>query len=322
MKKNLLFALVAFFAIIGSATAQQKTTLSAQVYGYQKDMVYFDCIQTPLIAAEFHTNPGEEHLYSFECDGLVCLTINGRVNVYLQPGDSLHVDVNYDGKNAKVVYSGSERAVKNNRLMKSIDNVKRSLRYKNQLLGCIALDVKPKKRIDDSRVLLEKATALIEKSAASPEMKNYATALVDFDVYMSFMEYPVMYASTRGLAVAEQEIGDYWSIMDGYVTRNDAESMNCPEYASLLMRYSFFMNEKSAKEKGKEYSMPKVMEDMYKEFAAFYTGEQRDFVLYTLLRNFIMNGQEIERADALYKDYTEKYNSNAFYKGILEMLLQ
>ena len=68
--------------------------------------------------------------------------------------------------------------------------------------------------------------------------------------------------------------------------------------------------------------MPKVMEDMYKEFAAFYTGEQRDFVLYTLLRNFIMNGQEIERADVLYKDYIEKYNSNTFYKGILEMLLQ
>ena len=322
MKKNLLFALVAFFAVIGSATAQQKTTLSAQVYGYQKDMVYFDCIQTPLIASEFHTNPGEEHLYSFECDGLVCITINGRVNVYLQPGDSLHVDVNYDGKNAKVEYSGSERAVKNNRLMRSIENVKRTMRYKSQLLGCIALDVKPKKRIDDSRSLLDKVTALIEKSAASPEMKNYATAMVDYDVYMSYMEYPVMYASTRGLAVAEQEIGDYWNIMDGYVTRTDAESMNCPEYASLLMRYSFFMNEKSAKESGKEYEMPKVMEDMYKEFAAFYTGEQRDFVLYTLLRNFIMNGQEIERADALYKEYVEKYNVNPFHKNIIDMLLQ
>ena len=131
-----------------------------------------------------------------------------------------------------------------------------------------------------------------------------------------------MYASTRGLAVDEQEIGDYWNIMDGYVTRTDAESMNCPEYASLLMRYSFFMNEKSAKESGKEYEMPKVMEDMYKEFAAFYTGEQRDFVLYTLLRNFIMNGQEIERADALYKEYVEKYNVNPFHKNIIDMLLQ
>lgn len=322
MKRNLLSALVAVLAFFGMATAQERTTLSAQVYGYQKDMVYFDCIQTPLIAAEFHTNPGEEHLYSFECDGLVCLTINGRVNVYLQPGDSLHVDINYDGKNAKVEYSGDDRAVKNNRLMKSIDNVKRSLRYKSQLLGCIALDVKPKKRIDDSRVLLEKATALIEKSAASTEAKNYAKALLDYDVYMSFIEYPVMYASTRGLAIDSQEIGDYWSIVDDYVTRSDAESLNCPEYASLLMRYSFYMNEKAAKENGKEYSMPKVMEEMYKEFATFYSGAQRDFVLYTLLRNFIMNGQEIERADVLYKDYIDNYNSNPFYKSILEMLLQ
>ena len=322
MKKNLLFAIVAVLAIFGTATAQQRTTLSAQVYGYQREMVYFDCIQTPLIAAEFHTNPGEEHLYSFECDDLVNISINGRVNVVLQPGDSLHVDVNYDGKNVKVEYSGSERAVKNNRLMKSLESLKASLRYKSQLLGCVALDIKPKTRIDDSKALLEKASALIARSTASDEAKNYAAALIDYDVYMSFMEYPVMYESTRGLAVDSQEIGDYWSIMDGYATRDDAQALSCPEYASLLMRYSFYMNEKAAREKGKKYVMPGVMEDMYKEFVAFYSGAQRDFVLYTLLRNFIMNGQEIERADALYQDYIANYNSNAFYKSILDMLLQ
>ena len=80
--------------------------------------------------------------------------------------------------------------------------------------------------------------------------------------------------------------------------------------------------EKAAKESGAAYSMPNMMEDMYKELAAFYTGEHRDFVLYILLRNFILNGREIERADALYSDYIEKYNNNAFYKGILEMLMQ
>jgi hypothetical protein len=68
--------------------------------------------------------------------------------------------------------------------------------------------------------------------------------------------------------------------------------------------------------------MPKMMEDMYAEFAAFYDGAQRDFLLYILLRNFIMNGKEIERADVLYKEYVEKYNSNTFYKEILDMLLQ
>ena len=52
-------------ALHTTVAAQEKAVLSAQVYGYQQEMVYFDCLQTPLIAAEFHTNPGAEHLYSF-----------------------------------------------------------------------------------------------------------------------------------------------------------------------------------------------------------------------------------------------------------------
>ena len=282
MKKKLLLALLAMGATFGTMAAQERTTLSAQVYGYQNDMVYFDCIQTPLIAQEFYTNPGEEHLYSFECDDLVCITINGRTVVLLQPGDSLHVDITYEGKSINVEYSGSERAVANNRLMKSIETLKRTLRYKNQLLGCVALDVKPKARIDDSRILLEKATALVDKSVASTEAKNYVMALIDYDVYMSFIEYPVMYESVRGLPIANQEIGDYWNITEGYVTRSDAQAMNCPEYASLLMRYCFYMNTKAANEKGESYEMPKMMEEMYAEIAGFYEGPQRDFLLYIL----------------------------------------
>ena len=320
MKKNLLLVFMAFFCL--TATAQEKTTLSATVHGYQKKMVYFDCMQTPLIAQEFHNNPGEEFVYNFECDNLILIKINGRTDVILQPGDSLHVEISYDGRNVKVEYSGSQRAIDNNRLMKSMENLKRSLRYKNQLLGCVALDIKPKSRIDDSRILMEKVKALIEKSSASQEAKNYVMALTDYDVYLSFIEYPVMYQSVRGVAIDQQEIGDYWNIMEGYVLRNDTEAMNCPEYASLLMRYCFYAKEKEANEKGEKYEMPKMLEDMYKEIAGFYDGKQRDFLLYTLLCNFIRNGQDIERADVLYKDYIEKYNKDNYYKSILDLLLQ
>lgn len=322
MKKRMWTALVAMGAMMSTAVAQERTVLSAQVYGYQGEKVYFDCMQTPLIAQEFYTNPGEEHLYAFECDDLVCMTINGRNTLLLQPGDSLHVDITYEGKNVQIEYSGTERAVANNRLMKNMENLKRSLRYKNQLLGCVALDIKPKTRIDDSRTLLERAGGIVEKSAASAEAKNYVMALIDYDVYMSFVEYPVMYESVRGLAIAEQEIGDYWNITEGYTPRTDAQALSCPEYASLLMRYCFYMNEKAARERGETYTAPKMMEGMYAEFVTFYEGAQRDFVIYVLLRNFIMNGQEIERADALYKEYTEKYNSNPAYKEILDLLLQ
>lgn len=322
MKKILSIATIFIIAIASTTNAQQKTTLSAEIYGYQRDMVYFDCVQTPLIAQEFYTNPGEEHIYSFECDRLVCITINGRTNVLLQPGDSLHVNINYDGKNASVEYSGCERAVQNNRLLNNVEKLKRSLRYKSQLLGCVALDIKPKSRIDDSRVLMEKFNALVEKSQASQEAKNYLSAQVDYDVYMSFIEYPVMYESVRGVAIDKQEIGDYWNIMDGYITRKDTESMSCPEYASLLMRYCFYMKEKAAKENGGKYTMPTRLEEMYSDIAGYYDGEQRDFLLYTLLCNFIRNGQEIERADALYKEYIENYNKESYYKNILDTLLQ
>ena len=67
MIKKFSTLLMAIGLSVGTLVAQEvKTTLSAQIYGYQKDMVYFDCMQTPLIAQEFYTNPGEEHIYSFE----------------------------------------------------------------------------------------------------------------------------------------------------------------------------------------------------------------------------------------------------------------
>ena len=68
MKKGLLSAIIAILATFNAANAQQKTTLSAEIYGYQGDMIYFDCVQTPLIAQEFYTNPGEEHIYNFESE--------------------------------------------------------------------------------------------------------------------------------------------------------------------------------------------------------------------------------------------------------------
>ena len=321
MKKILLLVIAAVISL-NAINAQQKSTLSAQIYGYQKDMVYFDCVQTPLIAQEFYTNPGEEHLYSFDNDRLVCITINGRTNVLLQPGDSLHVNINYDGKSISIEYSGTERAVSNNRLLNNIEKIKQSMRYKSQLLGCVALDIKPQKRIEDSRILLERVNTLLEKSTASVEAKNYITALIDYDVYMSFMEYPVMYESVRGVTIDKQEIGDYWNIMNDYTTHKNPEAMTCPEYASLLMRYCFYVKEKAANENGQKYEMPAKLEDMYYEFTEFYSDEQRDFLLYTLLCNFIRNGQEIERADALYNDYVEKYNKESYYKSILDTLLQ
>lgn len=322
MKKIIAIAVCAFALFSTGLKAQETATLSACVYGYKAEKVYFDCVQSPLIAQEFYTNPGEEHLYTFSTDRLVCMLINGKTKVLLQKGDSIHADVRYEGRSVGVEFSGSAEAVKVNNLLKKIDEIKRAMRYRSQLLGCAALDIKPKARIDDSRALLQKVGAAVSEAQVSEDVAVYIMAGIESEAYISFMEYPVMYASVRGTAIEQQEIGDYWNIMEGFALRSDAVSLSNPEYSGLLMRYCFYMNEKKAKESAAEYKMPTTLETMYAELAAFYEGAHRDVVLYTLLCNFIKNGKEIERADALYADYKQKYNINKDYITILDTILQ
>ena len=138
MKKRLLLVFGAVFGLLTTVTAQQRTTLSANVDGYQRNMIYFDCMQTPLIAQEFHTNPGEEHIYNFDCENLVWMTINGNTGVILQPGDSLHVNIVYEGKNVKVEYSGSEQCRKTKPVPGLV--VSRRIAVRKVLQKCIEKD--------------------------------------------------------------------------------------------------------------------------------------------------------------------------------------
>lgn len=311
--------------VVWETLQAKKTILSAEIYGYRGEMVYFDCLQTPLLKQEFHTNPGEEHIYSFDTKQLVAFAINGRTTVLLMPGDSLHVNLRYEGKQVQSVeFSGTEQAVVQNRLLHDIEQLKRDMRYKSQLLACIAVDVKPKERLEASRVLLEQSRKLVEKAgkALRPEVCSYILANVEGSVYNSFMEYPVMYAETRRVPVEKQEIGDYWSVMDGYTLRTDKNSLLSQEYVNMLMRYMFFVQEKKAYETGKTYKRPDSFEEGYREYAKFYTGDVRDTMLYMLICNFIRSGKNLERVDAVVKEYEKKYNKNKEYIRIIETLLQ
>ncbi|ALO49556.1 hypothetical protein [Hoylesella enoeca] len=305
--------------------AQSRTTLSAEVYGYRRDMVYFDCIQSPFFNAEFHTNPGDEHLYTFESKAPVCMLINGQVNVLLVPGDSVHAVVKYDEKRlSSVVFSGTAKAVAANSLLRNIGELRQQMRYKSQLLACVVVDVKPQQRIADSRTLLSKVQTMVEKDRKqlSAEAADYILAATEAAAYTSYMEYPQMYADTRKTPITEQGIGDYWQLMNGVKLRKGVGALSCPEYVSFLMRYCFYENQKKAVAKGESYAIPQQLEEMYKQLAAYYDGTLRDATLYQLLVNFIRNGKETERALPLYAEYKAKYNIDKTRIDILNKLLQ
>ena len=120
MKKSFFIALLLLcsFGLI----AQETATLSSQIYGYKRDMVYYDCQQSPFIRQEFHTNPGEDHTYSFSTKSLVSLSVNaGAVDFILQPKDSLNAVIKYEGKVIQsLTLSGTPGAVAANNLMWTI----------------------------------------------------------------------------------------------------------------------------------------------------------------------------------------------------------
>lgn len=308
------------------AFAQAKrTVLSAQINGYQRNMVYVSCIQSPLISGEFHTNPGEEHLLDFDTDEQVALVINGRTTVFLQPGDSLHTDINYEGnKVVDVRFSGSPNAVANNRLYQDIQRMRMAMKYRTQLLGLVVLDVKPTKRIEDSKVLMSRVNTMIEKAGSNIDKSfaDYLRAEVEGLAYLSYIEYPPMYADTRKVPIKEQGIGDYWAIMDGIQLREDAVSLSSPDYMSFLMRYALYKRDKVAHSEGKSLSYPAKMEDMYRLFVEQLGGVQRDYALFTLMKNFIQGGKELERVDPLFEEYKAKYNTNPKHLKYLEQMLE
>ena len=325
IQKRFYFIWGMFLFLALNSFAQRKTTLSAEVNGYKREMVYFDCLQSPFFNAEFHNNPGEEHLYSFNTKNLVCMLLNGQVNVLLLPGDSIHVAVQYDNNlPPKTTFSGDKKAVVANNMLQSISELKRQMRYKSQLLACVVVDIKPQKRIEDSRILLTKVQEMVKKAGKqlTPLAAEYILSTTEAAAYTSYMEYPQMYAETRKLAVGEQGIGDYWKIMDGVKLRSTEGALASPDYVSFLMRYCFYENEKKATLANQQYTAPRQLEEMFKTLSLFYSGALRDAVLYQLLVNFTRNGKELERVRPLYLEYKNNYNINKEYLQILDKLLE
>lgn len=319
----LLFLLPLFYM---QAEEKAKTTLCCQVFDYKGDMIYYDCMQTPFVKAEFHNNPGEEHLYNFETDKLVTLLVNGRERFILQPGDSIHAVIRYgeSSKPESVEISGTERAVTQNNLMRDLKMVQDNMRYKTQLLACVAIDTKPADRMKNSYAYLEKAKMLAAdvESSCSPDFKNYMWAHVEGLIYGSLIEYSIIYEGVRHLPIDKQGIGDYWTIIDRYQPRDDTASLRCMEYSEFLMQYCFYQLNKKAHAAQQTYTRPNDLEGIYKTLTSFYKGNQLDATLFLLLSNYIRNGKELEKADPLMKEYKEKYNLNKEYAEILDTLMQ
>ena len=273
-------------------------------------MIYYDCVQTPFIRAEFHNNPGESHVYEFETDDIVTLIVNGREQFVMQPGDSLHATIRYgeNGRPEDVKLSGSERAVRQKQpaprpqaspVVHALQDTITGLHRHRHKTG------RPFSRI---ATFWEKANKLIklESSHCSADFLNYLYAEYEAIVYGSYIEYPPLYADTRHVPIEKQGIGDYWNIINDYQPRADLASLRCMPYSEFLILYCFYKRTKEAHASRKDLHPA--------QFPGRLIQGTVDFLRWKpTRRNAVPNplelhphGKEIEKVEPYLKEYKEK----------------
>lgn len=307
---------------------EKHTAVSCVVNNFKRDMIYLDCPQTPVIRGEFHRNPGEEHLLTFDTDKIVTLRVNGQeLEFFLEPGDSLHADITYGERIAEsIIFSGTDRAVSQNQLLWKLYRHRLSTRFKTSLNACLVLDHKPADRIAAANRYAEEAEKMLaeNKKDYSEAFINYVEASIEALTCESKIYYPDLYTMMRQKPISEQGIGDYWTLLDDYKTRKDEASLRCASYVDFLLKYMVYEKAKKSadKEGGLEKFMPKDLKGSYNLAVETFKDEQLDAVLFRILTNYIVQGKNIEEVDQWIADYKKKYNKEKEYVEILELLMQ
>lgn len=329
-----IFVLILFSAtLIPQMQGEGKkkhTVMSCVVNNFKKDMIYLDCPQTPMIKGEFHRNPGEEHLLIFDTDKLITLRVNGQeLEFLLEPGDSLHADITYGDRLAEtIIFSGTERAVRQNQMLWQLYRHRLSTRFKTSLNACLVLDHKPTDRIAAANRYATEAEKMMEtnQSQYSKDFKNYVKASIEALTGESKIYYPDLYAMMRQKPIKEQGIGNYWTIMDNYQTRKDQASLRCPQYVDFLIKYMVYEKAKKEetpdKQEGLERYIPQTLEGSYKLAVETFQGDQLDAVLFRILTGYIVQGKNLDEAEKWIADYKQKYNKDKEYAEILDFLMQ
>ena len=308
------------------ANKQPETTFNCRVYGFRAETVYMDCNSNPALNSQFPATQGEDMTLRFKAGGLTVININNS-EILIEPGDSLCADIRFNSQSRNpesMEFSGSPRSVVENEIFQSLEKYRLSMKYKEQLLSCAVLDIKPAERIADSEKLMQRVRETLDrtKKKTSAAFRNYVSAFYESMYWMSKLEYPVMYSELRRVPLDKQGIGDYRTIDKGLKLRSDDASLSCFPYYELILRYCTFCGERNAAAKGEKYVRPDELEAAYNELASFYKGPIRDAALYALLGNYIRQGVQIERADRLMPDYLKNYNRNPQFASTLEALMQ
>ena len=304
----------------------KQTYVSMEVYGYQGRSIYFDFMEKNDANVDYPYKEGQLMEVTANLDDITMLNVNMWVNMCLQPGDSLHAKVTYEGRNYTAVeYSGTPQAVLIANTLHRIRMHRREVRYKANLPAALVVLTDPiayhQASLDEWRA--EKAI-LNEIKAEIPErVYNYLLSELDAIFLPNLITYPYACAVYQKKELKDCIADGYWTALDDYQLRDDEASLRNRNYMSFLPSYAKY---EICKRNGCDpatFKTSQSRESEYEELAGFYEGALRDAALFVIIYNGLVgDGRDFELCRNLSKDYLKKYNISKEYKQILKEIMK
>lgn len=312
-----LFILLATLAL----QAQKTAKISATVKGYNGKVVDFEFMNQDDCNQQFPYKEGAEMAFETELDGLNLMKVNAYIWICVRPGDQIHADILYRGRNYQTAeFSGTPEMVIANNVIRDMRNYRIANDYKMNPLAAIVTQVSLSDYYKATKKELENELPMLEarKNEIPADVYAYLYAEHQSLLLSNLILCPGMFGQGKPTVYPE----GYWNILDNYTLSEDKSALESRSYMAFLPTYKMYMQMKAAHDKGTEYMPNTTITEEYKDIAAFYNGILRENALFVFLYNQIVNGGDFDELEPLVKEYGKKYTKNKYFKNTLTNMMQ
>lgn len=318
--KKILFAL---FILLGTMAlhAQKTAKISVIIKGYSGKVVDFEFMNQDDCNQQFPYKEGAEMAFETGIDGINLIKVNSYVWICVRPGDQIHADVLYKGRNYQTAeFSGTPEMVIANNVIRDMRNHRIANDYKMNTLAAIVTQVPMADYYKATKTQLENELPMLEarKNDIPADVYAYLYAEHQSLLLSNLILCPGKYANSNKPVYPE----GFWNILDNYTPSEDKHALESRAYMAFLLTYKMYMQMKAAHDQGTEYIPNKTITEEYKDIIAFYNGILRENALFVFLFNQIINGGDFEEIEPLVKEYGKKYTKNKYFKNTLTNMMQ
>lgn len=312
------FSFICACLFVFGVQAQKIAKISAVADGYSGRVIDFEFVDNPDNNMQFPYVSGRRMEFEVELKEPALVKVNQWIWLMVSPGDEIHADIHYDGKNYRTAeFDGTPSAVALNEAIRDGRNHRVAGRYKTNPLAAVVTQVSAEEYYAETQANWKKEQELLEavRTRVNPFAYEYVYAELEGMYLSNLVKYPYIVSEVAKKDIVDCIPDGYWHVLDGYRVRTSKAALKSFAYRSWLLDYKEYNDKLKANQAGQEWKYARDLQRSYDGLAEFYEGDVRDAALYILFYNAISSRQyDFGLIEKLCKDYFRKYNRNRNYR--------